>query len=424
MAQLREIAARLEAHKASYDSLTTIRPYTLPNPLQSSRDAWLALARPLHVAVASYLDHDAVCPSDGPFSLTIGQLVGYTQHATETYKRITVELFDALRTASKSAAAKDDDDWIPVTSRRRRHKHDAADCDSNRGGGSPHNRGGNSSSRRTQPRRIARPARGTHRAHQSGSSSSASSTTPRIRSATELPRSVPADLRRATHRLEDGSSRILGLSDDDASDQPLSSTSARNLVAAAADHEQAAACAATAAAQAESARIAAIQREYIQVDVKKRCRMNTMPAADNEDSGEFTSTLSTSIRRTVRNILQLADSTGVQRFEDSDWVDGWQNPLHKALHRATSRRSPDIATSLTQAIDGFLSAMDTDPSGGLPGPDLLHSLEKRLTGYCDHSTRASSIQRQSSFGVATDVPFADYLRHFELIVSSAIGVGR
>ena len=59
-----------------------------------------------------------------------------------------------------------------------------------------------------------------------------------------------------------------------------------------------------------SARIVAIQREYIQMDVKKLWHIKTMPAADNEDSGEFTTALITSIRRTVRNILQLADATG------------------------------------------------------------------------------------------------------------------
>ena len=120
-----------------------------------------------------------------------------------------------------------------------------------------------------------------------------------------------------------------------------------------------------------SARIAAIQREYIQMDVKKLWHIKTMPAADNEDSGEFTTALITSIRRTVRNILQLADATGTQSFDDDDWVDGWQTPLHKALHRAINRRSPTTAASLTQILDGFCSAMESDSAHGSRGPEVL-----------------------------------------------------
>jgi len=51
-------------------------------------------------------------------------------------------------------------------------------------------------------------------------------------------------------------------------------------------------------------------------------------------------------------------------------------------------------------------------------------LERRLSGYFDTTTQASAIQRLSSFGVATDVPFSDYLRQFKLVVSSTTGVGR
>ena len=160
------------------------------------------------------------------------------------------------------------------------------------------------------------------------------------------------------------------------------------------------------------------------MDVKKLWHIKTMPAADNEDSGEFTTALITSIRRTVRNILQLADATGTQSFDDSDWVDDWQTPLHKALHRAINRRSPTTAASLTQVIDGFCSAMDTDRTHGSRGPETLGSLERRLTDFFDHSAQASAIQRLSSFGIVTDVPFADYLRQCKLVVSSTTGVGR
>ena len=128
--------------------------------------------------------------------------------------------------------------------------------------------------------------------------------------------------------------------------------------------------------------------------------------------------------RDRRNILQLADATGTQSFDDADWVDGWQTPLHKALHRAINRRSPTTAASLTQIIHGFCSAMESDCTHGSRGPEVLRGLERRLSGFFDTSTQASAIQRLSSFGVATDVPFSDYLRQFKLVVSSTTGVGR
>lgn len=43
--------------------------------------------------------------------------------------------------------------------------------------------------------------------------------------------------------------------------------------------------------------------------------IKTMPAADNEDSGQFTSALISSMHRTMRNILELADASGKQCFD-------------------------------------------------------------------------------------------------------------
>lgn len=93
-----------------------------------------------------------------------------------------------------------------------------------------------------------------------------------------------------------------------------------------------------------------------------------MPAADHEDSGQFTSGLISSIRRTMRNILERADATGVPCLEDSDWVDGWQAPLREATHRSISRRSSDVAASLTQIVDTFFAALDTYRSNGTRAP--------------------------------------------------------
>ncbi|CAM9560625.1 unnamed protein product, partial [Sphacelaria rigidula] len=99
-------------------------------------------------------------------------------------------------------------------------------------------------------------------------------------------------------------------------------------------------------------------------------------------------------------------------------------PLQKALHRSISRRSPDIAASLTQIPDGFLAEMDPDRAEGKTGPVLLSDLERRLIGYFDKSYQASAIQKLSIFVVASDVPLGDYLREFKLLVSGTTGVGR
>ena len=174
----------------------------------------------------------------------------------------------------------------------------------------------------------------------------------------------------------------------------------------------------------EAGRVAAIKRAYLQMDVKKLWHIKTMPAAENEDSGQFTSALISSMRRTMRNILELADADGQQTFECSTWVDGWQTPLHKALHRSINRRDPDVAASLMQILDSFFHALDKDSASGTGGQDLFAGLERRLISYFDKSDQAGAIKRLSSFSVATDVPFADYLREFKLLISSVSGTGR
>ena len=118
------------------------------------------------------------------------------------------------------------------------------------------------------------------------------------------------------------SGKVLGLSDSDHPDRPLSSVTARRRAeklesttgeADIVEPQRSKVNVVTlpsrkvdvvASDVSNSARVAAIQREYIQMDVKKLWHFKTMPAADNEDSGEFTTALITSIRRTVRNILQ------------------------------------------------------------------------------------------------------------------------
>ena len=105
------------------------------------------------------------------------------------------------------------------------------------------------------------------------------------------------------YRLADVSGKLLGLSDSDHPDRPLSSVTARrraekiettpreadvvepqhkkaNIVTLQPSKDDVAA-----SDVSNSARVAAIQREYIQMDVKKLWHIKTMPAADNEDSG-------------------------------------------------------------------------------------------------------------------------------------------
>ena len=140
------------------------------------------------------------------------------------------------------------------------------------------------------------------------------------------------------------------------------------------------------------------------MDVKKLWHIKTMPAAEKEDSGQFTSALISSMRRTMRNILELADADGQQTFECSTWVDGWQTPLHKALHRSISRRDPDVTASLMQTFDSLFAALEKDHAAGRGDPAILGDLELRVIGYFDKSDQASAIERLSSFAVATDVP--------------------
>ena len=113
-------------------------------------------------------------------------------------------------------------------------------------------------------------------------------------------RSAPpsAVARQVTPHLADASARIVGIdngSDSDDPSQPLSSTSARSLAAATAAKQQAAARTATTDVvtqqtpvdtaatdvRSEASRVAAIERAYLQMDVKKLWHIKTMPAAEN-----------------------------------------------------------------------------------------------------------------------------------------------
>ncbi|CAM9400805.1 unnamed protein product, partial [Sphacelaria rigidula] len=76
-----------------------------------------------------------------------------------------------------------------------------------------------------------------------------------------------------------------------------------------------------------------------------------------------------------------------------------------------------IRAALTgrQILDFFV-AMDQDCAAGQTAPLLFGNLKK--------SDQAGAIKRLSSSAVATDVPFADHLREFKLLVSSVTGTGR
>lgn len=127
----------------------------------------------------------------------------------------------------------------------------------------------------------------------------------------------------------------------------------------------------------------------------------------------------------MKNILELADTTGQQLFESPDCTDGWQTPLQKALHRSIGRRSPDVAASSTQIVDTFVAAMDPVRVHGKAAPTIFADLERRDTSsYFDTSDQAGAIQRISSFAVASNIPSSEYLREFKLLVSSTAGTGR
>lgn len=155
------------------------------------------------------------------------------------------------------------------------------------------------------PDRVDRNTCSEGRKWQRGGSSSSSSGKPSSQPATDLPQSVSPASRQVKCRLADVSGQILGLSTNERADRPLSFTSAHNFAAVAADQEQPTAREAAAAAQAESARVPTIQREYIQMDVKKLWHIKIMLAADKKDPGLLTPALITSLWLTVRNILQL-----------------------------------------------------------------------------------------------------------------------
>ena len=77
-----------------------------------------------------------------------------------------------------------------------------------------------------------------------------------------------------------------------------------------------------------------------------------------------------------------------------------------------------------QITDSFFAALDKDCASGQGGRTLFGDLEQRIISYFDKSDQAGAIKRLSYFAVATDVPSADYLRDFKLLVSGVTSAGR
>ena len=77
-----------------------------------------------------------------------------------------------------------------------------------------------------------------------------------------------------------------------------------------------------------------------------------------------------------------------------------------------------------QIFDSFFAALEKDCASGRGGRTLFGDLERRVISYFDKSDQAGTIKRLSSFAVATDVPFADFLREFKLLVSGVTSTGR
>lgn len=109
----------------------------------------------------------------------------------------------------------------------------------------------------------------------------------------------------------------------------------------------------------ESSRVAANTREYLQMDVKNlrhikpaSCFQQRLPTIYLWLNSIFPSY--------SENILKLVDITEQQASENSDWVDGWGTPFHKALHRSDSRRLPDVAAFLMQIINKFFATLEKD----------------------------------------------------------------
>lgn len=165
--------------------------------------------------------------------------------------------------------------------------------------------------------------------------------------------------------------------------RPLSPTSVPVLASPAPDSEQTAAHAVTVGAEFESARVAAIQREYPQMNVETLRHIETMSAADTEDWGQLTFVFTTSRCRPVHSTLPSADLTDARSFGNPEWADGWSSASHKAVNRFINRRSLDPAASLTHGHDEFIAALDSDRGTAETDPKLLGDSGRHPTGHFD-----------------------------------------
>ena len=210
------------------------------------------------------------------------------------FRSALITIFTALRAAWQSAIADDpDNSWQPVSSGRHRRPPSDDDRSDDRGGSSSHGRKTGSSHVGRNSRKAGSKGKRGSGNSSSGSASNRQRTRTRDSDFTSVSFGPP---RQATPKLADVSGKLLGISDSDYSDRPLSSVIARKraqLVEPAPRKvnvvesrpytvdvvepqprtldvvdSQPDKTAAITSDSPNSARVAAIQRECIQMDVK------------------------------------------------------------------------------------------------------------------------------------------------------------
>ena len=187
----------------------------------------------------------------------------------------------------------------------------------------------------------------------------------------------------------------------DVPDQPLSSTTARVLHAAAIEDN--------------AVRDKEMEMKYRQLPTKNLWKIRpSLPLPESEDGRGFIEFMG-SLDQALQDILSHDPRSSGNHME---WARGWQIPLKKCLWEAVNSKSPQ-SSALNSMLTSCMQQVDRALEAGRTGEEAYRLLVAELKRELDTRACGAALQRLLSFRVAENVTFADFLREFRILAQDA-----
>ena len=129
-----------------------------------------------------------------------------------------------------------------------------------------------------------------------------------------------------------------------------------------------------------------------------------------------------SIRDALSGIFDVADPSGTVTVDSPQWVPGWHAPLLKLI-KAAIHANRDDTHGLHRFIDDSFAQRQERLTSGSGCPSAFKARLADITDHFDRAPRGAALASLQSFGVATGVPFAEYLCAFRVVVASNVEKG-